>query len=489
MKRLHHEISDSDGSSKYESNSDDEGLNDEKSISTDNSNILFQSNNKNKNEQSLKKRLLSKKLIDSNNDSDINENDIINIQTRNYSTIPRKWTTEEDNRLREAISLYGELNWRVIANFVGTRDNVQCLQRWQKVIRPGLVKGQWSDEEDTLLTYLVSLGFKNWGKLASHMPGRTSKQCRERWCHHLDPNVKKTEYTDEEDKKILSLHQQLGNRWSAIAKQLPGRTENSIRSRVKALKSTIDLYIAPKELVHNEAANKKESKIELKDIKESKEEIDPMDNLKALQAAVLLASLNNENSSKAVKNDMNDSMKSTNKSNVKLSIPLSDVNIEKPIDAIAQTNNLLNSMPRSNMNMPYEMMYPYGVNNMMMTPPLHDIDRDERDQLAAASVDPFHYKNIYNNMLMMSMITPYYPPSNYDSDSTIRPRLNIGAMNVPNPGKVAQRHYNPMNPIPMNYYNYNNQMMRDMKSYHDMMNYFNYPISNMNYHPFSPLNP
>eukprot|EP01035_Chromulina_nebulosa_P018766 gene18766-24533_t len=487
MKRLHHEISDSDASSKSEGYSDDDGLNDEKSLSSNNSNILFQSNNKNKSEQSLKKRLLSKKLVESNADSDTIDNDVINIQARNYTTIPRKWTTEEDNRLREAISLYGELNWRVIANFVGTRDNVQCLQRWQKVIRPGLVKGQWSDEEDTLLTYLVSLGFKNWGKLASHMPGRTSKQCRERWCHHLDPNVKKSEYTDEEDKKILSLHQQLGNRWSAIAKQLPGRTENSIRSRVKALKSTLDLYIAPKELGQKESTAKKVSQNESI---ESKEEIDPMDNLKALQAAVLLASLNNEASSKAVRNDMNDSMKSIIKSNIKLSIPSSDVTIEKPLDSITQTNNLLNVMPRSSMNstMPYEMMYPYGVSNMMMTPPLHDIDRDERDQMAAAAVDPFHYKNMYNNMLMMSMMSPYYP-SNYDNDSAVRPRLNIGAINAPNAGKAVQRHYNPINPIPMNYYNYNNQIMRDMKSYHDMMNYFNYPMSNMNYHPFSPLNP
>lgn len=65
--------------------------------------------------------------------------------------------------------------------------------------------------------------------------GRTSKQCRERWYHHLDPTINKSAYTPKEDKIIIETQARLGNKWSQIAARLPGRTENSIKIRCKAL--------------------------------------------------------------------------------------------------------------------------------------------------------------------------------------------------------------------------------------------------------------
>ncbi|CAM9836067.1 unnamed protein product, partial [Laminaria digitata] len=65
--------------------------------------------------------------------------------------------------------------------------------------------------------------------------GRTSKQCRERWCHHLNPTINKGAYSPEEDKIIVETQARLGNKWSQIAARLPGRTENSIKIRCKAL--------------------------------------------------------------------------------------------------------------------------------------------------------------------------------------------------------------------------------------------------------------
>lgn len=50
---------------------------------------------------------------------------------------PRRWTPEEDQQLREAVRRFGERNWKGIAALVGSRDHVQCRQRWQKVLRPG----------------------------------------------------------------------------------------------------------------------------------------------------------------------------------------------------------------------------------------------------------------------------------------------------------------------------------------------------------------
>ena len=52
-----------------------------------------------------------------------------------------------------------------------------------------------------------------------------------RWRRHLDPSVKKDAWTDPEDKKLMSLHDSLGPRWSNISKMLTGRTAQQCRAR------------------------------------------------------------------------------------------------------------------------------------------------------------------------------------------------------------------------------------------------------------------
>lgn len=74
--------------------------------------------------------------------------------------------------------LFSQTNWKQIAAEVRTRNHVQCLQRYRKVLAPGLVKGQWTPQEDQLLLSVVNEGHKNWGSLSKEIPGRTSKQVR-----------------------------------------------------------------------------------------------------------------------------------------------------------------------------------------------------------------------------------------------------------------------------------------------------------------------
>jgi hypothetical protein len=86
-------------------------------------------------------------------------------------------------------------------------------------------------EDSVILDMMSESPPPDWDAIASHLRGRTARQCRERWRHYLDPIIKNTAWTDEEDEILTREHQRIGARWAAIALYLPGRTEVNIKNR------------------------------------------------------------------------------------------------------------------------------------------------------------------------------------------------------------------------------------------------------------------
>lgn len=120
-------------------------------------------------------------------------------------------------------------------------------RRNSKVTKVEYKKGLWDKEEDVKLLQLVKEQQRegdpsdvksrklNWTIVSKGMKTRSCKQCRERWVNHLNPGVRKTKWTAEEDKLLLELARENPRKWAQIARQMPGRTENMVKIRWNSL--------------------------------------------------------------------------------------------------------------------------------------------------------------------------------------------------------------------------------------------------------------
>lgn len=176
---------------------------------------------------------------------------IANFFYRKYTT-KRNWSEEETKLLNWAIQTYCQkrgiraesfapADWQKVAKLVPGRNDSQCQYKWNQTHKSTITKTQWQRREDDELFLIISQkGTKHWQEIAETLNAtlgvhRNGKQCRERWYNFLNPEINREPFTGEEDLKILLLRKEIGNRWSEIVKQLPGRTENSVKNRFNCM--------------------------------------------------------------------------------------------------------------------------------------------------------------------------------------------------------------------------------------------------------------
>ncbi|KAK4764648.1 hypothetical protein SAY86_025738 [Trapa natans] len=94
----------------------------------------------------------------------------------------------------------------------------------------------WTPQEDDVLREQVRVhGTDNWSIIASKFKGKTTRQCRRRWCTYLNSDFKKGGWSPEEDVLLCEAQKVFGNRWTEIAKVVSGRTDNAVKNRFTTL--------------------------------------------------------------------------------------------------------------------------------------------------------------------------------------------------------------------------------------------------------------
>ena len=104
----------------------------------------------------------------------------------------------------------------------------------------------WSEAEDRILLRAVmqsSLPLK-WAQVATMVPNRSGKQCRERYFNHLHNKVKATEWSPLEDAMICRLNKVIGSKWVEICRLMPGRSDNSCKNRWHYLRRHFEKFVS-----------------------------------------------------------------------------------------------------------------------------------------------------------------------------------------------------------------------------------------------------
>ena len=115
---------------------------------------------------------------------------------------------------------------------------------------------KFTPEEDQKLKSLIKkLGENAWEEVVYLMEGRNMRQCKERWTYYLSPKVKNLPWTPEDDARLIKLATEMQGKWVQISKKFKGRNDTQIKNRWNTLKKTMILPSFPKKTSNDSPHN------------------------------------------------------------------------------------------------------------------------------------------------------------------------------------------------------------------------------------------
>ncbi|KAI7871015.1 Homeodomain-like protein [Spinellus fusiger] len=136
------------------------------------------------------------------------------------------WTPEEDALLLEGVAKYGTGTWtRISREFLPQRTRVQIQLRYARALEPGIKTTPWTvEEQDILLRRTLMYGTDNWSKVAEGIPGRAAAACLEKWYRKVDPSNIYEPWSDESTRLFWELTKVYCGNWKKVSEYLPGRS-------------------------------------------------------------------------------------------------------------------------------------------------------------------------------------------------------------------------------------------------------------------------
>lgn len=112
------------------------------------------------------------------------------------------WKNTEDEILKAAVMKYGKNQWDRVASLLSRKSGKQCKARWYEWLDPSIKKTEWSREEEEKLLHLAKLMPSQWRTIAP-IVGRTAAQCMEHYERLLDAAQQKEGIDTSDDPRRL----------------------------------------------------------------------------------------------------------------------------------------------------------------------------------------------------------------------------------------------------------------------------------------------